>query len=78
MIHTGDITHTAKPQEFDDAAQSIGATKLDVHYAPGEHDILDADRAAYLERFGKGATGGGWYPSTRAACISCRSTMSST
>src|SRR5271157_4443539 len=61
MIHTGDITHTAKPNEFDDALQMIGRSKLDVHYAPGEHDILDPPtRAAYLERFGKGA-GGGWY-----------------
>jgi len=62
IIHTGDISHTAKPQEFDDALQLIGRTKLDVHYAPGEHDILDPKtEAAYLERFGKGATGGGWY-----------------
>ena len=62
MIHTGDVSHTAKPQEFDDALQMIGRAKLDVHYAPGEHDILDpATRTAYLERFGKGATGGGWY-----------------
>jgi 3',5'-cyclic-AMP phosphodiesterase len=62
MIHTGDISHTAKPQEFDDALQLIGRARLDVHYAPGEHDILDPKtEAAYLERFGKGATGGGWY-----------------
>ena len=62
MIHTGDVTHTATPQQFDDALQMIGRSKLDVHYAPGEHDILDpATRTAYLERFGKGATGGGWY-----------------
>jgi Icc protein len=62
MIHTGDITHTAQPQQFDDALQMMGRTKLDVHYAPGEHDILDpTTRTAYLERFGKGATGGGWH-----------------
>lgn len=62
MIHTGDITHTAQAQQFDDAAQIIGEARLDVHYAPGEHDILDPKtNAAYLERFGKGATGGGWY-----------------
>ena len=62
IIHTGDISHAAKPQEFDDALQLIGRTKLDVHYAPGEHDILDPKtRDAYLARFGKGATGGGWY-----------------
>ena len=61
IIHTGDVSHAAKPQEFDDALQLIGRTKLDVHYAPGEHDILDPKtRDAYLERFGKGA-GGGWY-----------------
>jgi 3',5'-cyclic-AMP phosphodiesterase len=61
MIHTGDVTHTAKPNEFDDAFETIKRTKLDVHYAPGEHDILDpATRDAYLARFGKGA-GGGWY-----------------
>ena len=36
--------------------------RLDIHYAPGEHDIADAaTRTAWLDRFGKGATGGGWY-----------------
>jgi hypothetical protein len=62
MLHTGDVSHLAKPLEFDDAHQLIGEAGLDVHYAPGEHDIVDpATRDAYLERFGKGATGGGWY-----------------
>jgi Icc protein len=62
MLHTGDVSHLAKPEEFDDAHQLIGEAGLDVHYAPGEHDIIDpATEKAYLERFGKGATGGGWY-----------------
>jgi 3',5'-cyclic-AMP phosphodiesterase len=62
IIHTGDISHAAKPGEFDDAMQLIGRSKLDVHYSPGEHDIIDpATKAAYLERFGKSATSGGWY-----------------
>ena len=61
IIQTGDITHTGKPVEFDDALQILKRAKLDVHYSPGEHDITDAKtRDAYLERFGKGA-GGGWY-----------------
>jgi len=61
MIHTGDITHLAAPKQFDDAAQAIGRAKLETHYSPGEHDIVDeATNKAYLERFGKGA-GGGWY-----------------
>ena len=62
MIHTGDVTHAAQPKQFDDALEMIKRAKLDVHYAPGEHDILDpATEAAYLERFGKGAGGGEWY-----------------
>jgi 3',5'-cyclic AMP phosphodiesterase CpdA len=61
MIHTGDITHLAKPEQFDTALQSISRARLETHYAPGEHDIIDDDtNKAYLERFGKGA-GGGWY-----------------
>jgi Calcineurin-like phosphoesterase len=39
MIHTGDISHLAKQQEFDDAERIIGRAKLDVHYVPGEHDL---------------------------------------
>ena len=34
MIHTGDITHLSKPDEFDDAAQVIGSAGLDVHHVP--------------------------------------------
>ena len=62
MIHTGDITHLSKPAEFDNAEQVIGEAKLPVHYVPGEHDIVDEDRGkAYLERYGKGSKGAGWY-----------------
>ena len=50
MIHTGDVSHTAKPSEFDDALQLIGRAKLDVHYAPGEHDILDPKTRGRLSR----------------------------
>lgn len=61
MIHTGDITHLAKPEQFDQAAQIIKSAKLPVQYVPGEHDVLGGDARAFLERFGKGATGSGWY-----------------
>jgi 3',5'-cyclic-AMP phosphodiesterase len=61
LIHTGDITHLSKPKEFDDADQLIGAAKLDVHYTPGEHDIIDENNgAAFLARYGKGSSGKGW------------------
>jgi 3',5'-cyclic AMP phosphodiesterase CpdA len=62
MIHTGDITHLSRPTEFDNADQVIGKAKLDVHYVPGEHDVIDEDRGkAYLDRYGKNARGAGWY-----------------
>ena len=62
MIHTGDIAHLSKPSEFDDAERVISQAKLDVHYVPGEHDVIDEDTGKlYMERFGKGTKGSGWY-----------------
>jgi 3',5'-cyclic AMP phosphodiesterase CpdA len=62
MIHTGDISHLSKPAEFDNAAQLIGEAMLNVHYVPGEHDFVDEGQGKlYLERYGKGTKGQGWY-----------------
>ena len=61
MIHTGDITHLSKSAQFDTASQLCGATKLTMHTVPGEHDVLEEDGKSYLNRFGKGAKGDGWY-----------------
>ncbi len=62
IIHTGDITHLSKPTEFDDADKVFGETGVQVHWVPGEHDLIDEDRGkAYLDRYGKGSKGAGWY-----------------
>ena len=62
MIHTGDISHLSKVSEFDDAEKIISQAKLDVHYVPGEHDIIDEEPGKlYRERYGRGAKGAGWY-----------------
>ncbi len=62
LIHTGDITHLSRPEEFDNAAQAIGGARLDVHYVPGEHDFIDeVPGQSYLGRYGKGTKGSGWY-----------------
>ncbi|PZR83908.1 MAG: metallophosphoesterase, partial [Hyphomicrobiales bacterium] len=62
MIHTGDITHLSKPGQFDDAEKVIAEAKLDVHYVPGEHDLIDENNGqAYLERDGKNTKGTGWF-----------------
>ncbi|MGA3001379.1 MAG: metallophosphoesterase [Acetobacteraceae bacterium] len=61
IIHTGDITHLSKPEQFDTGAQLLKATNLQVYTVPGEHDILEEDRKSYLNRYGKGTQGDGWY-----------------
>ena len=62
MLHTGDISHLSKPEEFDTVDQLLkGAPAKDVFFVPGEHDVLDDDGKQYLERYGKGAKGAGWY-----------------
>jgi Icc protein len=62
MIHTGDISHLSKEKEFDDADQLIKDAGLPVFYVPGEHDLLDDEQGkAYLNRYGKGSRGAGWY-----------------
>lgn len=62
VLHTGDITQLAKPDEFDTANEVLKSLKTDrVFYVPGEHDVATDNGAAYLQRYGKGTFGGGWY-----------------
>jgi 3',5'-cyclic AMP phosphodiesterase CpdA len=62
LIHTGDLTHLAKPQEFDTLGQLLTAAKpRQVFYVPGEHDNATDDGKEYLARYGKGTKGTGWY-----------------
>ncbi|HWJ19429.1 MAG TPA: metallophosphoesterase [Geobacterales bacterium] len=61
MIHTGDISHLSKDEEFDNADQLIKEAGLPVFYVPGEHDVIDDERGrSYLGRYGKNAQGAGW------------------
>jgi 3',5'-cyclic AMP phosphodiesterase CpdA len=62
MLHTGDITHLSKPEEFDTVDQVLkSATPKDIFFVPGEHDVLNDDGKQYLDRYGKGSKGAGWY-----------------
>lgn len=62
MLHTGDISHLAKPEEFDTVEQLLkSASTKDVFFVPGEHDVLNDEGKQYLERYGKGTRGSGWY-----------------
>jgi len=62
VIHTGDISHLSKPSEFDTVDQILKSTKTNqIFYVPGEHDGLADNGKLYLERYGKGTNGLGWY-----------------
>lgn len=62
LLHTGDITQSSKPGEFDTAQEIIKTARAGAtFYVPGEHDTASDDGALYHERFGKGTLGNGWY-----------------
>ena len=62
VLHTGDITHLSKPEEFDTAAQLLsGLNVSEMHTTPGEHDVTDGTGSEYFARFGKASAGRGYY-----------------
>jgi 3',5'-cyclic AMP phosphodiesterase CpdA len=62
LLHTGDISHLSRPEEFDTVEQILKSVSAkEVFYVPGEHDVTDGDGKEYLTRYGKGAQAGGWY-----------------
>ncbi len=62
ILHTGDITQLAKPDEFDTASEVLKGVKTDrIFYVPGEHDVAGDNGASYLQRYGRDTHGGGWY-----------------
>ena len=64
IVHTGDLSHDSKPEQFDVLDQALQDLKAkQVYFVPGEHDTSVDDGKLYLERYGKrmGAKGTGWY-----------------
>jgi len=62
IIHSGDITHLSKDEQFDDAKQILSGLDTPIFFVPGEHDLLDEKQgAAFLAHFGRGTKGNGWY-----------------
>ncbi|HUC18588.1 MAG TPA: metallophosphoesterase [Acetobacteraceae bacterium] len=59
LIHTGDVSHTSQPAQFDAAAMIIQEAGLTTHFVPGEHDVIGDAGKGYFTRFGVGKTR--WY-----------------
>jgi hypothetical protein len=62
IIHTGDITHLSKPDQFDLAQQALSRLRTtELHTVPGEHDVTDQTVTEYFNRFGKASNNKGYY-----------------
>jgi 3',5'-cyclic AMP phosphodiesterase CpdA len=62
VVHTGDVSHLSKPEEFGQAVEVLKEIHVDrVHTVPGEHDALDNGLAGYLKFFDHDGKGRSWY-----------------
>ena len=62
ILHTGDITHLSRAEEFDTAAQIMKRLRAsEIHAVPGEHDVTDGPGDEFFKRFGKASGRKGYY-----------------
>jgi 3',5'-cyclic AMP phosphodiesterase CpdA len=62
VMHTGDLTHLSTVAQFDQVKQMMSELNTGHTFTvPGEHDGVDDHGAKYLQIFGKGTAGAGWY-----------------
>jgi 3',5'-cyclic AMP phosphodiesterase CpdA len=62
VVHTGDVSHLSKPQEFGRARELLKEIRVDrVHVVPGEHDTIDDGASGYLKFFDHDGNGKSWY-----------------
>jgi Icc protein len=62
VMHTGDHVHLSKMTEFDTTKQIMSTIKTDRAFnVPGEHDVFVDHGKRYLQVFGRGTRGSGYY-----------------
>jgi len=62
LLHTGDLTHLSKPEEFDTLNGLMQEARVGQRfYVPGEHDVIGDNGAEFFRRFGEKQQAGGWY-----------------
>lgn len=68
VLHTGDLSQISRPAQFDTLDQTLKDLRTEkIFYVPGEHDVLDdGGGKMYLNRYGKGTMGNGWYSFDKA------------
>ncbi|MEO6990176.1 MAG: metallophosphoesterase [Candidatus Baltobacteraceae bacterium] len=60
VVHTGDVTHLSKPEQFDAAKSILGTLRVPLIVLPGEHDVIGAP-AAFFDAFGRKEAPKGWF-----------------
>ena len=61
VLHTGDLSHLSKADEFDILDQELKSVRTGrIFYVPGEHDVLNDNGERYRARYGKNSLGDGW------------------
>jgi 3',5'-cyclic AMP phosphodiesterase CpdA len=61
-IHTGDVTHLSKAEQFDTANQLLSRLRIsEMHVVPGEHDVTDGPGTEFFARYGKPSNNRGYY-----------------
>jgi Icc protein len=60
VVHTGDVTHLAKPGQFDSAKQVLSTLKVPLIVLPGEHDVIGSPRA-FFDAFARPDAPNGWF-----------------
>jgi 3',5'-cyclic AMP phosphodiesterase CpdA len=60
VVHTGDVTHLAKPAQFDAAKQVLSTLKAPLIVLPGEHDVIGSPRG-FFDAFPRSDAPNGWF-----------------
>ncbi len=61
VIHTGDVTHLSKPEQFDAAKQLLGTLRAPLVVLPGEHDALQDGLKPFYATFPPKSGTDGWF-----------------
>jgi len=61
VVHTGDVSHLSKPEEFAKAREVLQELHYHVHTIPGEHDAIDDGVSGYLKYFDHDGKGRAYY-----------------
>ena len=60
VVHTGDVTHLSKPEQFETARGLLSELRAPVIVLPGEHDFIGSDKRRFFEVFPLPARSSAW------------------